>query len=320
MSEWLDKVNKNIVFILKNAASVGSEANRQRMSEEQFEVIVSEIALISLITADMLDEKQDASAVLVHGTAEQYLRQIASECLDIQETEDTGEIRRHLQAVDDLCDSVAKLMNVTMPEPHEEVETALMASLTADQAVETSITALLPSQDADDVKRLQAEIRALRELLTSLIMERDHLENVVLKDLDAAYMRELGGLEAEVIHAEYEARLLKRQLELMQACVNRDEPIVEETIWETLKQQAEEYKKKYDDYVRHVNEAKASEKAQQAAKDDRQIDVEQECKKIYRKLAKALHPDLNPNLSKEMQELFKKAIVAYKNLDLKTLR
>jgi hypothetical protein len=42
-------------------------------------------------------------------------------------------------------------------------------------------------------------------------------------------------------------------------------------------------------------------------------------KKLYRQIVKAMHPDLHPNQDEATKELFKRAILAYKDGDLKTL-
>ncbi|MBQ3379577.1 MAG: hypothetical protein IJG50_06920 [Clostridia bacterium] len=47
--------------------------------------------------------------------------------------------------------------------------------------------------------------------------------------------------------------------------------------------------------------------------------MEQELKRLYRKIVKAMHPDLHPNQDEATKELFKKAIIAYKERDIQTL-
>ena len=202
----------------------------------------------------------------------------------------------------------------------------------------------------DDEEKLRAEIRALREILASLVLERDNLINVVLRDIEATYMRELGGLEAEAYQAECEVRILKARLEMMQASVNREEPIKEKEINENIRQQYEAYQKVYEEFVHRIFEAntysqrraKQKEKTnktgkQEGSKEDptnsssfdssttvtaEEVNEteEQELKRLYRKIVKAMHPDLHPNQDEPTKELFKKAIVAYKDFDLKTLR
>ena len=193
-------------------------------------------------------------------------------------------------------------------------------------------------------EKLKAEIQALREILAALVFERDHLIHVVCKEIESDYMRELGTIEAEIYHAECEVRYLQRKLEMMQASVNRREEVKTESIDEDLRAQYEEYQKIYEEFVRRIMEAaefqsrrkknaksaKKTDSSEKSAKAEQPkettTDVPQEAdseekllKKLYRQIVKAMHPDLHPNQDEATKELFKRAILAYKDGDLKTL-
>ena len=292
--------------------------------QEQIELIASEIVIMALVTADALDGMQGTETILMRGEVSLRLRQIAFHCLDVQETEDAEEIRGHLQAADDLGGYIAEI--VGLPKPEIPGETGLVPS--GLPSLEETVAALqLRGETDEDVGKLRAEIRALRELLTSLVLERDHLDTVVLRDVEAAYMRELGGLEAEIYHAECEIRTLKKKLAMTQARVNRAQPIVEYEIDAALKKSIEEFRQAYEDFVRRVNaahsysELRAKQKA--AKKQDTSAepeDEEQECRRLYRKLVKAMHPDLHPEQDEMTRALFLRAVNAYKSMDVQTLR
>ena len=48
--------------------------------------------------------------------------------------------------------------------------------------------------------------------------------------------------------------------------------------------------------------------------------AEAELKRLYRRVVKALHPDLHPDMEQQKVELFYRAVKAYENGDLDTLR
>ena len=325
-----DDLKQNIEFLLEKSGVMNAAVKYRTLHPElleQIELAASEVSIVALVTADAIDRLEEPETVLMRGLVSFRLRQIAFHCLDIQETEDTAEIRGYLQAVDEQCGHISEIVGI--PKPVFRDETDLVP--TGQPTIEDAVTALqIQAETDEDVEKLRAEIRALRELLTSLVMERDHLETVVLRDIEAAYMRELGGLEAEIYRAECEIRILKKRLAMMQACVNRDQPIVEVEIEMELKKSVEEFQKAYEDFVRRVNAAhsyselrlkqrKMHEDAPSEGPTDK-TDVEQECKRLYRKLVKAMHPDLHPDQDERTKALFKRAIIAYKAFDLKTLR
>lgn len=165
----------------------------------------------------------------------------------------------------------------------------------------------------DSVQKLKEEVKALREQLFELLYEREHLFNIELRDIEAAYMQELGNLEVQIYHAQCEAMMLRRKLELMRACLNRQEPICMASIEQTLLDEYTKYEQQYEEFIRIILEAAdyiGRRKQQQQHKeqeDTRKLESgesgtslqegsgeteEQELKRLYRKIVKALHPDL----------------------------
>ena len=68
------------------------------------------------------------------------------------------------------------------------------------------------------------------------------------------------------------------------------------------------------------NSAKAERPKETAADSPKENDSEDKLlKKLYRQIVKAMHPDLHPDQDEATKELFKRAILAYKDGDLKTL-
>ncbi len=343
-----DKQKKNITFIIEHAEAAYRAIPEGSIGTEPamfIDLTTSEIELMALVTADELEDRKNGTSFLLLGELAGRLKEIATLCLAVQENDEDSEIKALVRLIREKAESMAAFAGLRTDEPpaaeepgqHAEPDRPLIAAGEAEPG--STALQVLPEGE-DDVKRLRAEVRALRELLASLVLERDNLVNVVLRDIEAAYMRELGGLEVEAYRAECEARTLKARLELMQANLNRGETIREAAIDESIRQQYAEYQKVLDEFIRRIFEANAySEKrAQQktastdgsdhsadtgeTAPDEARVSEmeEQELKRLYRKIVKAMHPDLHPNQDEATKELFKRAIIAYKEFDLRKLR
>ena len=166
-----------------------------------------------------------------------------------------------------------------------------------------------------ELEELKAEVERLRTELSMLMLERDELKFVICKNIEAEYMLKLGGLEYKAYEAQCNVLRLKRQLELMQASLNRQEPVIMTVIENLLNTEFAEYQEKLDEQVGKMNEAIERSNADVLSEEETK-----ELKKLYRKIVKALHPDMNPNITDNQRQLFDNAVAAYKNGDLDTLR
>lgn len=166
-----------------------------------------------------------------------------------------------------------------------------------------------------DFDELRAEIEKLRTELSMLLLERDELQLVICKNIEAAYMLEFGGLEYQMYEARCLALRLKRKIELIQAKKNRQEKIYISEIEKLLDREFDEYQKRLDDLIGKMNEALERRTWAVLTEEDAR-----EIKRLYRKVVKMLHPDLNPDLSEAQVHLFYHAVEAYQRGDLAALR
>ena len=164
-------------------------------------------------------------------------------------------------------------------------------------------------------EELKKEVDKLRAELSMLIYEYDELRFVECKNIEMVYMLSLGSIEYKAYEAECTYLRLKRKLELIQAKKNRQEPIVVSEIEEALDEEFDEYQKKLDEHISKMNDALDRGKFEQLSDEETK-----ELKSIYHKVVKELHPDLNPEESQAKIELFEKAVEAYRNGDLFSLR
>lgn len=166
-----------------------------------------------------------------------------------------------------------------------------------------------------DLENLKNEVLRLRTELSMFLSERDELQFVICKNIETAYMLELGALEYRAYEAQCKALRLKRKIELIQAKKNRQEKVIISEIEETLDNEFAEYQEKLNEQVEKMNDALKRKDCERLTESETK-----ELKKLYRKIVKALHPDLHPNITKAQLVLFQNAVNAYKNGDLQTLR
>ena len=166
-----------------------------------------------------------------------------------------------------------------------------------------------------EFEQLKLEVEKLRTELSMLVLERDSLLLIECKNIEAAYMLQLGSLEYKVYKAYCLYLRLKRKAVLIQSRVNRQERIDLIAIDCYLDEEFAEYQAHLDEQIRKMNEAIDRNNAKSLSQEDTA-----EIKKLYRSIVKALHPDLHPDFTEEKKELFHKAVTAYENGDLRTIQ
>ena len=166
-----------------------------------------------------------------------------------------------------------------------------------------------------EFEKVKSEVEKLRTELSMLFLEQDELRLVECPNIEMAYMLALGGLEYKVYEAQCAYLRLRRKTEMIQARINRQEPVDLKAIDDTLDIEFTEFREKLNEQIKKMNDAIDRSQAgtlfgEEAA----------ELKRLYRRIVKALHPDLHPDISEEKARLFDRAVRAYKNGDLGTMR
>ena len=166
-----------------------------------------------------------------------------------------------------------------------------------------------------EFEELKNETEKLRTELSMLMLERDELCMVECKNIEMAYMLKLGSLEYKVFETQCSFLRLKRKVELIQAKKNRQEKVNIQDIETLLDNEFAEYQEKLEEQLNKMNSALDRSKGKFLSDEDAH-----ELKQLYHKIVKALHPDLNPNLTPAQQGLFYRAVSAYENGDLDSMR
>ena len=169
-------------------------------------------------------------------------------------------------------------------------------------------------QISPEIIKLQKEVSALEKELGKVILEQDEMLNAIKPNLAAEYQQTIGYKELECLENEIAARRIKRQIELIQAAVNRQETIAIEKVEKQLDDEFQEWYEKIDDQYQKVKEAQSRIEGLMSDEDNKEF------KNLYRQLVFKLHPDLNPNQSKDEKNIWNRVQLAYQGGDLEEMR
>lgn len=155
---------------------------------------------------------------------------------------------------------------------------------------------------------LNKEVASSSCALLKLYEELDKLKYIEGPRLEKEYMDKIGTFEETVIKEEIECELLKKKQEMIQAAINRREPVDEAAIDEEISKLREEM----------IKEAGGDAPPQEYA--DLSEEQATELQEIYSEIVKNYHPQTHPDLTEAHKELFKKAQEAYRRKDVSALK
>lgn len=138
--------------------------------------------------------------------------------------------------------------------------------------------------------------------LISIIEKRENMKYVESEKIKIIYMQKIGNFEKEVLKAELDLTLEKKKSELIQACINRREPID----MNKINLQIEEEKQK------QLSEIENSEKSNTSASSLTE-EQENEMREMYKEIVENFHPEINTKMSFIEKTAYEKAVNAYKN-------
>lgn len=166
-----------------------------------------------------------------------------------------------------------------------------------------------------EYEELKNRVKKLKEQLCKFVFERDNLLLVECKNIEAQYMIELGSLEIAIYKIQCRVLRARRKLSIIQKKINYKEKVIESDIDFELDIEFEEYQKQLNFKIDKLNDALSYNKAEVLSESETK-----ELKEIYYKVIKKLHPDLNNNITNTEIELFYKAVEAFDEGDIITMR
>ena len=155
----------------------------------------------------------------------------------------------------------------------------------------------------------------LKNKLAELFEKREHMIAYEKDMLLAAYTKWIGAYKYEEFSLQVTIKRQQRKAALIQARINRDEPVVIEAIEQQLDEEFAEYERLLQEQLEQIKAASEILETPLLSEEDAM-----ELKQLYRLIVKRLHPDWNPNLTQEERDLFVRAQVAYKMTNIQELR
>jgi predicted nucleic acid-binding Zn-ribbon protein len=165
-----------------------------------------------------------------------------------------------------------------------------------------------------ETQRLADENALLREELTGLLTDADQLVHVVKPNLLAMYQARIGVWELRLLRAQWEAARQRREVEMIQASLNRGQNPDPREIQGLLDLEFLGWQERVREAAERIQAAEHRLKRLLPPAEDREL------KKLYYALVKRLHPDMNPGLTDDQQRLWRRAQDAYAASDLHELR
>jgi hypothetical protein len=165
-----------------------------------------------------------------------------------------------------------------------------------------------------ETQRLADENALLREEFTGLLTDADQLVHVVKPNLLAMYQARIGVWELRLLRAQWEAARQRREVEMIQASLNRGQNPDPREIQGLLDLEFLGWQERVREAAERIQAAEHRLKRLLPPAEDREL------KKLYYALVKRLHPDVNPGLTDDQQRLWRRAQDAYAASDLHELR
>ncbi len=165
-----------------------------------------------------------------------------------------------------------------------------------------------------EFERTSDECSMRRQELAELFEEYEYLNRTLIPNLEALYLTRIGGLRYELLQTQIRVRRLRRKCELIQAALNRGEPVDITAIENKLDLEFREWMLRLQsDYadLRYA-ELRLSHLLSE--------EESEEFRALFRALAKKLHPDVNPDQSDAAKNLWLQVQAAYENGYLERLR
>lgn len=157
---------------------------------------------------------------------------------------------------------------------------------------------------------LEREVSSARFALLALYEKRDKLRFIDGPMLERDYMDKVGNFEESIIQEEIEVELLEKKQQMIQAAINRREPIDEAAI---------------DAEIEKLRQQKLTEAANYGGGENSDVmeltgEQTNELQDLYHTIVKCYHPQMHPELTEIHKKLFMKAQDAYRRKDLEALR
>lgn len=165
-----------------------------------------------------------------------------------------------------------------------------------------------------EFEQMSDECSRRRQELAELFEEYEYLNRTLIPNLEAIYLTRIGGLRYELLQTQIRVRRLRRKCELIQAALNRGEPVDIAAIENKLDLELQEWMLRLQSDYADLKYAEL--RLSQLMTEEES----EEFRALFRRLVKKLHPDVNPDQSEAARNLWLQVQAAYEDGDLERLR
>ena len=157
---------------------------------------------------------------------------------------------------------------------------------------------------------LGKEVIVAKYALLVALEKRDHLVYIEEAELKEEYMQKIGMYEEQVLKLELEVSLQEKKKQMIQAAINRREPINLDAIEKQLEEER-------SNQLKRLNETY---KAGEHEKERLTAEEKEELQNLYKEIVRVFHPQVNNEMTDMQKSLYQKALEAYKRQNLEELR
>ncbi|MBP6964640.1 MAG: hypothetical protein KBC96_09565 [Armatimonadetes bacterium] len=165
-----------------------------------------------------------------------------------------------------------------------------------------------------EFERMSEECARRRQELAELFEEYEYLNKTLIPNIEATYLTVIGTLQYELLQVQIRVRRLRRKCELIQAALNRGEPVDIGAIENQLDLEFQEWMLRLQSSYADLRYAELRLSHLMTEEES------EEFRSLFRRLVKKLHPDVNPDQSEAAKNLWLQVQAAYENGDLEQLR
>lgn len=160
------------------------------------------------------------------------------------------------------------------------------------------------------LKWLGKEVVAAKYALLVALEKRDNLLYIEEPDLKEEYLQKIGMYEEQVLKLELEVSLQEKKKLMIQAAINRREPVDLEAIEKQLDEER----------ASQLNRLNETYKAGARQNETLNVEEKEELQSLYKEIVREFHPQVRSDMTETEKYLYQKALDAYKRQNLEELR
>lgn len=160
------------------------------------------------------------------------------------------------------------------------------------------------------LKWFRKEVAVVEYALLVALEKRDNLLYMEEPALKEEYMQKIGVYEEQALKLELEVSLQEKKKQMIQAAINRREPVDLEKMEQLLEEER----------TKQLERLNQTYKVGQYSDGTLTEEEKEELQKLHKEIVQEYHPQVHNDMTAYQKDLFQKALNAYKRKNLESLR